>query len=47
MISSTDKSLNIIEIHESTLKHLDFFEKILLEELLVRKRAVIVKDATR
>jgi hypothetical protein len=42
-MSTADVKKSILEIHETTLPHLDLIEKILLDELVRQGRAVVIK----
>jgi hypothetical protein len=35
----------VLQVHATTLPHLDFIEKIILEELIRQGRAAIIKDS--
>jgi len=37
-------STAVIQVHDTTLPHLDFIEKILLDELVRQGRAVVVSE---
>ena len=41
MSSPSDKK-PILQVHDTTVPHLDFIEKIILDELIKQRRAIIV-----
>lgn len=44
-MSPADLKKPILQVHATTLPHLDFIEKIILDELLRQGRAIVI-DAT-
>ena len=41
-MSSSDIKKSVLQVHATTLPHLDFVEKILLDELIRQGRATII-----
>jgi len=41
-MSACDMKNSVLQVHATTLPHLDFIEKIILDELLRQGRAIVV-----